>query len=142
MQFMNKIEIEDLSKGYIIDYEHIPYEVDTIIASGDLLLTPIGHDWKPESANIVEIEGIEITNAFLIENGFIFIKDGIYEFCSALEYDINKKTLRSCATKERYPKLIQYVHEMQRAFWEIGQKHKKFKFKSEYYKGNNNGLVI
>ena len=132
---------QDLSYGYIVDYETIPYIIDSTVGDKEVIVTPINHDWRPERASISELNGIEITKPFLLANGFIKKDDGHFDFVFALDYDLETGILKSVSTNERYLKPIRYVHEMQRAFWEIGQKHKEFVFKKEFYKSNIKKLV-
>jgi hypothetical protein len=132
---------QDLCLGYIVDYEHVPYIVEGVISENEIEVSAIDHAWGKESAHIIELNGIEITQPFLLANGFIKKDDGMFEYVFALSYDIETGILKSVSTDERYPKKITCIHELQRAFWEIGQKSKKFVFKKEFYKGNIKKLV-
>lgn len=144
--------IEELGCGRFVDYETIPYWVDTVTEDGDLVLTPLNHDWKPEPAHIGSIEPIRITDKFLLankweESGLKKNLDGeviIGESSFILKHDTNSnfklKLYRESgvlyAGHSRWPVPVLYIHQLQNIMISVGMKIREMTFLPEYYESN------
>ena len=52
------MNVEELRVGNIVNFETIYFKVDTVTASGKLVVTAIKKECKPEPAVITELKGI------------------------------------------------------------------------------------
>lgn len=120
-----------IRSGNFVDFETIPYVVDTVTADGKLVVTAVHHDWKPEPAGIAELKGLPIDDEWLRENGFVKRNDFPYTFAKRLDdgreivYDtmVHMLYFDDTYTEKAVPWPVMYVHQVQNACedmeWEI-----------------------
>lgn len=64
------MKITQIRTGNFVDFETIPYSVDTITVDGRLVLVAVNHKWKPEPAGFNEVKGIPVDDHWLADNSF------------------------------------------------------------------------
>ena len=138
--------VEELGVGRFVDYETIPYRVDTVIENGDLILTPLNHDWQPEPAHITTIDPIRISCAFLLANGWTevepkrdlngdFINDEPH-FVLKIENTwmiIYPYSGQLFIGRHKWQTPVLYVHQLQNVMVSANMSIKEMKFLPEYY---------
>lgn len=124
------LEITAIRIGNYVDYETIPYVVDSITASGRLVVTAVNHDWRPEPCGSPELEGIPIDDKWMEKNGFE--KDGLFEHQRVKVISKNKQLRYNTHTGRLYfetnrylegtPWPVRFVHQYQNACNDMGWK--------------------
>lgn len=137
--------IEELGVGRFVDYETIPYRIDTPVADGELIITPLNHDWQPEKAHISEIMPIRITEPFLLSNNWIKneaskdLKGKVndeqsYTFkTNGVMFTLYPSTSELFVNHCKWPKKIKFVHELQNVMVAAGLSIKEMTFLPEFY---------
>ena len=140
---------DELGTGRFVDYETIPYRVDTVIEDGDLILVPLNHDWRPEPAHITTIKPIRITAPFLLANGwtqteqardlngdiigdeprFILKRDDIW-------MTLYSRYGQLFVNRHKWITPVLYIHQLQNVMVSAGMSIREMTFLPEYYKAN------
>lgn len=125
------MNVTQIRTGNYVDFETIPYVVDSVTADGRLVVTALHHEWEPEPAGINEIEGIPIDSAWLEKNGFkpegIFENLLVKELGRKRQLRYNIKTCRLYFETNKFlegtPWPVKFVHQYQNAItdmeWEV-----------------------
>lgn len=123
------LKVTDIRVGNYVDYETIPYVVDTTAtASNRLVVAALYHEWKPEPCGISELKGIPIDEEWLRKNDFL--QDGLFEnqrikvLGKARQLRYNTKTCRLSFETNRFlegtPWPVRFVHQFQNACNDMG----------------------
>ena len=118
------MNVEELRVGNIVNFETIYYKVDTVTASGKLVVTAIKKEWKPEPTVITELKGIELTPEILKQLGFeplnkamphLWTKHvGGYRYIRYHD-EVRYMEFEHMNVFTRIPWPVKYVHQMQNA---------------------------
>ena len=111
------LEITAIRIGNYVDYETIPYVVDSITASGRLVVTAVNHDWRPEPCGSPDLEGIPIDD---------FEHQRVKVISKNKQLRYNTHTGRLYFETNRYlegtPWPVRFVHQYQNACNDMGWK--------------------
>lgn len=125
------MDIRELRAGNLVNYEACTYEVVRIdtIEGEKLNVRAANHDWGVEMCGINEVEGIDITPAFLKANGFEVLNRAFPELWIKplngyryLRYHsgVHYLDFETTNTFQRVPWAVRKVHQMQNACKDYG----------------------